>query len=292
LPEPTDQPTTRRRTLGALASLPPAILLAVFAIFPVAWIVSAAFSASNTLINKQLIPKQFSFVNFRRLLTDDDHPFALWMWNSIKISSITTIIVVALTALAAYSFSRFDYRGRRGVLVGLLVSQLFPNLLAIVALFLLLNQIGDLVPMFGLDSSGGLILIYSSGALGFNMWLMKGYFDAIPKELDESAQLDGASDLQVLWYIILPLVRPILVIVGLLTFIGTYSDFLLPRVMLNKPDHFTLALGLSNLISGAYTTAWGIFAAGALIGAIPILVLFLFLQRQLVSGLSVGAIKF
>jgi ABC-type maltose transport system permease subunit len=124
------------------------------------------------------------------------------------------------------------------------------------------------------------------------MWLMKGYFDAIPKELDESAQLDGATDLQVLWYIILPLVRPILVIVGLLTFIGTYSDFLLPRIMLNKPHNFTLALGLSNLISGAYTTAWGTFAAGALIGAIPILILFLFLQRQLVGGLSVGAIKF
>lgn len=289
--EQTEQPT-RRRIIGGLTSLPAALAIAFFAIFPVAWIVSAAFSASNTLINQKLIPAQFSFVNFKRLLTDDDHPFGLWMWNSIKISGITTIIVITFTALAAYSFSRFDYRGRRGVLIGLLVSQLFPNLLAIVALFLLLNQIGDLVPLFGLDSSGGLILIYSSGALGFNMWLMKGYFDAIPKELDESAQLDGATDLQVLWYIILPLVRPILVIVGLLTFIGTYSDFLLPRVMLNKPDHFTLALGLSNLISGAYTTAWGTFAAGALIGAVPILVLFLFLQRQLVGGLSVGAIKF
>jgi arabinogalactan oligomer / maltooligosaccharide transport system permease protein len=278
--------------LRTALGLPLAILLALFSIFPVVWIVSAAFSASNTLINQSLIPAQFSFVNFRKLLTDPDHPFGLWMWNSIKISGITTIVVVTLTALAAYSFSRFDYRGRRGVLVALLVSQLFPNLLAIVALFLLLNQIGGLVPMFGLDSSGGLILIYASGALGFNMWLMKGYFDAIPKELDESATLDGASDLQVLWYIILPLVRPILVVVGLLTFIGTYSDFLLPRVMLNKPHGFTLALGLSNLISGAYTTAWGTFAAGALIGALPILVLFLFLQRQLVGGLSVGAIKF
>lgn len=290
MPEQLDQQKTGR-LVGVLASLP-AILLSLFALFPVLWIVSAAFSASNTLINHELVPKQFSFVNFKRLLTDDSHPFGLWMWNSIKISSLTTIIVVTLTALAAYSFSRFDYRGRRAVLVALLVSQLFPNLLAIVALFLLLNQIGGLVPMFGLDSAGGLILIYSSGALGFNMWLMKGYFDAIPKELDESARLDGATDMQVLWYIILPLVRPILVIVGLLTFIGTYSDFLLPRVMLNKPDHFTLALGLSNLISGAYTTAWGTFAAGALIGAIPILVLFLFLQRQLVGGLSVGAIKF
>jgi ABC-type maltose transport system permease subunit len=291
LPEQIRQPRAAR-VLAALTSLPAALAIAVFAIFPVAWIVSAAFSASNTLINQRLVPDDFSFVNFKHLLTDDNHPFGLWMWNSIKISAITTIVVVALTALAAYSFSRFDYRGRRGVLVGLLVSQLFPNLLAIVALFLLLNQIGGLVPLFGLDSSGGLILIYSSGALGFNMWLMKGYFDAIPKELDESAQLDGASDLQVLWYIILPLVRPILVIVGLLTFIGTYSDFLLPRVMLNKPDHFTLALGLSNLISGAYTTNWGTFAAGALIGALPILILFLFLQRQLVGGLSVGAIKF
>jgi len=274
------------------ARLPLALLVAGFAVFPVVWITSAAFSASNTLINQRLIPAQFSVRNFHKLLSSPEHPFALWMWNSVKISGLTTLIVVSLTALAAYSFSRFDYRGRRAVLISLLVSQLFPNLLAIVALFLLLNQVGELVPFLGLDSSGGLILIYSSGALGFNMWLMKGYFDAIPKELDESARLDGANDVQVLWYIILPLVRPILVIVGLLTFIGTYSDFLLPRIMLSKPHNFTLALGLSNLISGAYTTEWGTFAAGALIGALPILILFLFLQRQLVGGLSAGATKF
>ena len=191
-----------------------AIGIVVFALFPVVWVATASFDPANTLVNQNVLPKHPSLVNFRRLFESDDHPFLLWMWNSVKIATITTVIVVVIGALAAYSFSRFRYRGRHQLLLGLLISQLFPNLLAIVALFLLLNQIGGVAPIFGLDSSGGLILIYSGGALGFNMWLMKGYFDAIPRELDESAVLEGASDLQVFWYVIFPLVRPILVVVG------------------------------------------------------------------------------
>lgn len=270
-----------------------AILAALFALYPVAWIFSAALSPSNSLVNSRLIPVGASAANFVRLWSDPRHPFLLWMWNSIKVSSLTSLITVSLCALAAYSFSRFRYRGRRSGLLAILLVQLFPNTLAIVALFLLLQQIGK-VPGFawlGLNTLGGIILIYSGGALGFNTWLMKGFFDSIPKELDESALIDGASWMQAFVHVILPLVRPILAVIGILTFIGTYSDFLVARVMLKSAENYTLAVGMSLFIRGQYTREWGVFAAAALVGALPIVLIFLLLQRQLIGGLATGAVK-
>ncbi|MBE0410192.1 MAG: sugar ABC transporter permease [Anaerolineales bacterium] len=270
-----------------------AFLAALFALYPVAWIFSAALSPSNSLVNSRLIPSGASAVNFVRLWSDPLHPFLLWMWNSIKVSSLTALITVSLCALAAYSFSRFRYRGRRSGLLATLLIQLFPNTLAIVALFLLLQQIGK-VPGFawlGLNTLGGIILIYSGGALGFNTWLMKGFFDSIPKELDESALIDGASWMQAFVYVIFPLVRPILAVIGILTFIGTYSDFLVARVMLKSAENYTLAVGMTLFIRGQYTQEWGVFAAAALVGALPIVLIFLLLQRQLIGGLATGAVK-
>jgi ABC-type maltose transport system permease subunit len=161
-----------------------AMVAGLFALYPVAWIVSAALSPTNSLVNQTFIPKGASLENFQRLTNDPQHPFMLWMWNSVKVSGITAVIIVSLTALAAYSFSRFRYQGRRTGLLTILLIQLFPNTLAIVSLFLLLQQVGNFIPWLGLNSHGGLILIYSGGALGFNTWLMKGYFDSIPMELD------------------------------------------------------------------------------------------------------------
>lgn len=270
-----------------------AVLAAVFALYPVAWIVSAALSPSNSLVNTRLIPAGASGDNFVRLWTDPQHPFLLWMWNSVKVSSVTAVITVSFCALAAYSFSRFRYRGRRAGLLGILLIMLFPNMLAIVALFLLLQQLGS-VPGFawlGLNTHGGLILIYSGGALGFNTWLMKGFFDSIPKELDESALIDGASWTQSFVYVILPLARPILAVIGILTFIGTYSDFLMARVMLKSAENYTLAVGMTLFIRGQFTKEWGVFAAAALVGALPIVLTFLLLQKQLISGLATGAVK-
>jgi ABC-type maltose transport system permease subunit len=163
-------------------------------------------------------------------------------------------------------------------------------MLAIVALFLLLQAIGSVVPALGLDSLGGLILIYSGGALGFNTWLMKGYFDTVPYDLDESALVDGATNFQAFRHVILPLVRPILAVIGILVFIGAYSDFLLARVVLSNTDNYTLAVGMT-LFLREYSLQWGTFAAAALIGALPIVIVFLVLQRQLVGGLAAGGVK-
>lgn len=280
-----------QRRLRISLKLMIALIAVVYALFPVAWVISASLSPSNTLVNQSLIPQNASLANFGRLVNDPQHPFLLWLWNSIKVSSITAIITLTLTSIAAYSFSRFRYRGRRAGLLAVLLVQLFPNILAVVALFLLLQRIGEFAPEFGLNSHGGLILIYSGGALGFNTWLMKGYFDTIPRDLDESALVDGASRWQAFRYIILPLVRPILAVIGILTFIGTYSDFLLARIMLKSNDMYTMAVGMSLFIRGQYTQEWGVFAAAALVGALPIVLLFLVLQRQLVGGLAQGAVK-
>jgi ABC-type maltose transport system permease subunit len=265
----------------------------IFALYPVVWILAAALSPSNSLINQQLIPADASLANFQRLVNNPQHPFLLWMWNSFKVSSITALITVGLCALAAYSFSRFRYRGRRAGLLTILLVQLFPNMLAITALFLLLQQIGNIpgLQWLGLNTLGGLILIYSGGALGFNTWLMKGFFDSVPRELDESALIDGASYTQVFVHIMLPLIRPILAVIAILSFIGTYSDYLIARVMINSTANYTLALGMTLFIRGQFAQQWGAFSAAALVGALPIVVVFLILQNQLIGGLSSGAVK-
>jgi ABC-type maltose transport system permease subunit len=268
-----------------------AAFIAVYALMPVTYIVSAALDPSNTLVSASIVPVAASGVNFERLVNDQFHPWPLWLWNSIKVSLITAVTVVTLTAFAAYSFSRFRYRGRRFTLLGILLVQLFPNILAIVALFLLLQQIGNVVPWLGLDTHGGLILVYLGGALGFNTWLMKGYFDSIPRELDEAAKIDGATGLQTFRYVLLPLVQPVLAVIAILTFVGTYSDFIFPRVLLKSSENYTFALGMTFFIRDQYTKEWGAFAAAALLGAIPIVVLFMISQRYLVSGLTRGAVK-
>ncbi len=283
--------TKRARRLDVGLKVVIASVAAFYALFPVAWVVSAALSPSNSLVNQELIPRGATLANFLRLVNDPQHPFLLWLWNSVKVSGISAILIVSLTALAAYSFSRFRYRGRRTGLLFIMLVQLFPNTLALVALFLLLQQLGGITPWLGLDSHGGLILIYTGGALGFNTWLMKGYFDTVPRDLDESARVDGASALQAFWHVLLPLVRPILAVIGLLTFIGTYSDFLLARVMLKSTENYTLAVGMTLFIRGQYTKEWGVFAAAALVGALPIVLIFLVLQRQLVGGLTGGSVK-
>lgn len=268
-----------------------AVLAILYALLPVVWIFSASINPTNSITSTKIIPDNATLDWYRFMLNNPRFPFPLWVWNSIKVSGITSILVVALSALASYSFSRFRFRGRQSLLKGILLAQVFPNILAIVAIFLIIRQIGVYYPSFGLNSHGGLILVYLGGAMGFNTWLMKGFFDTIPRELDESARVDGASSWQTFWNIILPLVRPILTVIFILTFISTYADYLIARVLLTDKNSYTLAVGLSLFIGDQFSQRWGAFAAGALMGAIPTLILFYLVQDQLQSGLTVGAVK-
>lgn len=267
------------------------ILGSIFALYPILIVIGASFDPRNTLVGSSIIPPNPSLQNYQRLIDGSQTPILLWLKNSIIVSTITTFITLTLTTLAAYSLSRFRYYGRRTTLLATLVIQVFPTVVALVAFYLLLDQIGDIIPWLGLNTLGGLILVYCGGALGANAFLMKGYFDTIPRELDESAKVDGATEWTTFWRIILPLIRPILAVVGILSFIGTFNDFLLPRVLLRDSQTFTLAVGLTTFLDNGFSQRWGVFAAGALIGVIPITVVFLLLQTQFVSGLSAGAVK-
>ncbi|MBA2275974.1 MAG: sugar ABC transporter permease [Chloroflexi bacterium] len=279
-----------RRRLSLTIKLLILLVAVVFALYPIAYVLSAALNPLNTLVGQGLIPTRITFENFERLFTTPLHPWPRWILNSVVVSGVTAVVVVSLSAVAAYSFSRFRYRGRRTGLLALIIVQLFPNMLGFVALFILLQAVGDVVPMLGLDSLGGLILVYCGGALGFNTWLMKAYFDTVPRDLDESARVDGASHFQTFRLVILPLVRPILAVIAILTFIATYGDFLLARVLLSSTENYTLAVGMT-LFLRQYSLEWGTFGAAAMVGALPIVVIFLLLQRQLVSGLALGGVK-
>jgi arabinogalactan oligomer/maltooligosaccharide transport system permease protein len=268
------------------------LLIAVaFSLLPVLWVVSASFNATQSMQFQKLIPPNPTLDNYKTLFTSPQYKYGLWLWNSVKISLITSTFVVALTALAAYSFSRFRFKGRRVGLLGLLLVQMFPQMLAIVALYVLLLTMGHFFPFAGMNTHTGLILIYLGGAMGFNTWLMKGYFDTIPRSLEESAKVDGATSFQAFTKILLPLVRPILATIFVLTFISIYSDFLIASVMLRTAEQQTIPVGLRVLISDQYGTRWALFSAGAVISALPFLVVFLVAQRSLVSGLTRGGVK-
>ncbi|NWF69422.1 MAG: sugar ABC transporter permease [Chloroflexi bacterium] len=264
----------------------------IYALFPVAFIISSSFNPSGSILGQGLIPNNPSLVHYNELLNSALFPFPLWVWNSVKISTITAFLAVMIGALSAYSFSRFRFSGRRALLLTIFLIQVFPNILAIVAIYLLLQTIGEIIPAFGLRTHAGLITVYLGGALGVNTWLMKGFFDTIPRELDESAMIDGASNWQIFWVIIFPLVRPVLAVVGILSFVGTYGDFILPLVLLiGEPDQYTLALGLSIVLGDQFSQNWGLFAAGALLGAAPIVVMYIAMQDYIVGGLTQGAVK-
>ncbi len=269
-----------------------AMVALAFALFPVAWVLSAAFSDGN-LSGQSLIPSDPSLDNFRTLMTEPGHPpFWRWFRNSMFIGIVTALTTVFLCALAAFAFSRLRFRGRRPGLLALLLIQMFPNLLAMVALFLFMTRIKGLFPSIGLGTTWGLIFIYLGGALGVNTWLVKGFFDTIPSTLDEAAKIDGATHSQTFFLVILPLARPVLAVIALLSFITSQAEFLLADVILGQNEQQrTLAVGLSRYVLAGFDSRWGPFAAGALIGAIPVVILFLFLQRFIVSGLTSGAVK-
>jgi ABC-type maltose transport system permease subunit len=281
----------RQKKMALIFRIILAIFMLIFALFPIVWIISASFNPTNSLVGQPLIPPNPTLDNYKSLFTNSIQPYPRWYINSLGISIFVTIVGTAITTLAAYAFSRFRFRSRKPLLQAILLIQVFPNFLNMVALFLILQQLGNVVQWLGLNTYGGLLLVYLGGVLGANTWLTKGYFDAIPRDLDEAAKVDGASHWQIFSIIMLPLVRPILVVVGLLTFIGTYSEYVLAKVLLTDKYMYTLAVGLNAMVSNQFAQNWGVFSAGALLAAIPTLLLFLIFQKHLVGGLTAGSVK-
>lgn len=261
-----------------------------FAVFPVLYIISAAFNPLGTVVSTSVIPGEFSLVNFQALLDNPARPFLRWLLNTLIVCTAVTLVQVLCSALAAYAFSRFRFRGRRGGLLSLLLIQMFPQFLAVVALFAMFTEIGEVIPALGLNTVLGYSLVLMGGALA-QVWLMKGFFDAIPKELDEAAIIDGASHAQVYFRIILPLVRPILAVTALLAFVGVIGEFVLASIFLTDNQVKTLAIGLFGIIESDRSNNLGVFAAGALLTSLPVVLLFQYLQRFIVGGLTAGSVK-
>jgi arabinogalactan oligomer / maltooligosaccharide transport system permease protein len=278
-----------------------AIIAIVFALFPVAYVVSASFNADDTLSAATLIPRKVTLDNFRELFTNQKENaratpttsshYARWLVNTMVVAGLTSLFTVMLGAIAAYAFSRFRFKGRRMGLMALLLIQMFPALLLVVAIYLIVLHIGDVFPKIGLNTLAGLILVYLGGVLGINTWLMKGFFDSIPNELDESARVDGATPAQCFWGVILPLATPVLAVIALLSFIGVINEFVIASVLLQTADKWTLPVGMFSYVNDQYAQHWGPFAAGVLIAAIPVVILFMSLQRFIVHGLTQGSVK-
>jgi arabinogalactan oligomer/maltooligosaccharide transport system permease protein len=263
----------------------------IFCAFPLLYVLSASLNPSGTLVSANSLFSTLDPRAYFQLFQLPRQPYAAWYGNTLFIGLTTAAGTVFLGALAAYSFSRMRFRGRRSGLLTLLLVQMFPQLLAIVAIFLLLSGISDVFPAIGLNTQIGLIMVYLGGALGVNTYLMYGFFNTVPTSIDEAARLDGAGHARIFFTIILRLVAPILAVVGLLSFIGTTNELAIASVILVDPEKQTLTVGLYQFVSEQFSRNYSLFAAGAVLAAIPVMALFLYLQKYIVGGLTAGSVK-
>lgn len=261
----------------------------VWALFPLVFIVSAALNPSGTLSTTELLPKNASLSNFTQLF--EIRPYWAWYRNTLIICGVGAFASVFIGASAAYAFSRMRFRGRRAGLMALLLAQMFPVMLAFVAIYLTFDFIGESLPAIGLNTQAGLILAYLGGAMGANVWLLKGYFDTVPRELDEAAKVDGAGHARIFFTMTLRLVLPILATVGMLAFVGLFSEFLLASIFLKDAENQTLAVGLWSLLKADRNKYFGPFCAGAILASAPVMALYFAVQRYLVGGLTAGSVK-
>lgn len=229
-----------------------------------------------------LMPKEIGGDNYRMLFTETDFP--LWVLNSLKLCLFVALIQLFLTTTAAYAFSRLRFPGRQNGLKALLILQVFPSSMALAGYYVIIYRYGLV------DSLPAIILVLSGGS-AFNIWLLKSYIDGIPKELDEAAFVDGANHVQIFLKLILPLALPQITVIFLFTFIGTYSEFIISSVFLQSPQKHTLAIGLQSFITNQFAAHWTLFAAAAVTSSLPVMIVFMLLQRYIQNGLVATGIK-
>tara|TARA_A100000164_G_scaffold123524_1_gene109449 strand:+ start:827 stop:1693 length:867 start_codon:yes stop_codon:yes gene_type:complete len=268
-----------------------ALIFVVFAIYPILYVLTNSFADFANLTNSKLIPDSLTLKHYKLLSGNPLVPYSDWLYNTYKISIIAAFFNVFLGTLAAYAFSRLQFKGRRASLLTLVIVQMFPSFLAFVAIYLLFFQISDVIPIMGLGTHFGLILVYLGGSIGFNSWLIKGFMDTISPSLDEAAKVDGASEFQIFSKIIAPLTRPILIVIFVITFIGIYSDYILAAIFLKDKNLWTVAVGINTVFVDDFNADWGVIAASSVIAATPIAMLFIFFQKQITGGLTAGSVK-
>ncbi len=267
------------------------IAICLFALFPLYLVIISSFSSSGSLQLSSFLPREISFANYDKLFNDPTIPYLTWVKNSLLIAGSVAIFSVIIGTASAFAFSRLKFKGRKFGIQLLLLVQMFPAILAISAVYVIMERVYKFAPEIGLGTQPGLLLVYLGGAMGVNIWLLKGFVDSIPSELDEAAKIDGASEVQTFWLIFVPLAAPVLAVVALLSFIGTFNEFILARLFLVDMESRTVAVGLQQFIGGQYSQNWGPFAAGSILASIPIVIIFLSLQKYIVSGLTAGSVK-
>ncbi len=259
-------------------------LFSLFALFPIVQVFTISLRPSNQLFSTslELIPDGATFQNYVSIFTK--HPFLKWIFNSLLVSLVVTLVSVGMASTAGYAFSRYKFIGRDSGMILLIATQMFPVTMLLLPLFIMLIKLGIY------DSYSGLIVAYTATALPFCIWQMKGFYDTIPRSLEEAARIDGCTELQTFWKVIFPLAQPALVITALFSFMTAWSEYLVAAVLIQDPSLFTLPMGLKAFQSDL-EVAWGLYSASAIVVSIPVVLLFVALSRYLVSGLTLGSVK-
>lgn len=259
-------------------------IISFFVVYPLVYVVSGAFSPGNSIASLNIVPFKdgFTLEHFVRLFTRTD--YGRWFLNTLIISVETSLATVVIASLSAYVFSRFQFKFKKPFLMSLLILQIFPSFVGMIAIYVILLRVG------GLDTLWGLVLVYTAGNIPYNAWLVKNYMDTVSKNLDEAARIDGAGHFRTFFQIIMPIARPIITFLGITSFTAPWMDFIFPKMVLRSVDKQTLALGLFSFVSDK-KNEFTVFAAGALIVAIPFVIFFLFTQRTLVTSFGGAAVK-
>ncbi|HWJ77231.1 MAG TPA: sugar ABC transporter permease [Niallia sp.] len=276
----------RQRTIRMTLSYLLLLVVCVAIIYPLVWTVGASFNPGNSLVSTSIIPDKPTMSHYSDLFAQDGKLFyGKWYINSMKISILTMVLSMLCVSFTAYAFSRFRFKGRKNGLLLFLLLQMIPQFSALIAIFVLAQMLGLI------NSHWLLILIYVGGQIPMNTYLMKGYIDSIPLDLDESAKIDGASNTRIFWRILMPLSRPMLAVVAMNGFTAPLGDFAISSVILRNPEYYTLPIGLYKLVSDKMGASYTTFAAGAILISIPVAIVFVSLQKHFVSGLTAGGTK-
>ncbi|WP_191014584.1 sugar ABC transporter permease [Treponema zioleckii] len=260
------------------------VIISFVVLYPLVYVVAGAFSPGNSMAQLNIIPFKdgFTLEHFVELFTKTD--YGRWFLNTLIISVETSLATVVIASLSAYVFSRFKFKFKKSFLMSLLILQIFPSFVGMIAIYVILRRIG------GLDTLWGLVLVYVAGNIPYNTWLVKNYMDTVSKNLDEAARIDGAGHFRIFWQIILPIARPIITFLGITSFTAPWMDFIFPKMVLRSVEKQTLALGLFSFVSDK-KNEFTIFAAGSLVVAIPFVIFFLITQRTLVTSFGGAAVK-
>ena len=255
-------------------------------VFPIIWILSTSFKFKEDVLKPgiEIIPHNFTLSNYQHVLSMDNFIFWKWLGNSIMIAVITTIIGLFLASTTAYAFSRFEFKGKKFFLFSYLLTQMFPGAILIVPLYNIIKNLGLL------NSYTGLLIAYSTISLPFCVWMLKSFFDTIPKSLEEAAMIDGLTSFGTFWKIILPLSLPGLSVTAFFSFITAWNEFMFALTFMSTSEHYTLPVGLRTFVF-EFNTDWHYMAAGAIIVSLPVLIFFFIAQKFLISGLTSGGVK-